>query len=52
MPIWGQLNLQEGIGVIIELLNYFHDYIMIILVLIMSFVTYIFCYVSFRPYVD
>lgn len=45
MSVWGQLNLQEGISVIIELINYFHDYIMSILVLILSFVTYIFLFV-------
>ena len=52
MIFWGQLNLQEGISVIIELLNYFHDYIIVILVLILSFVTYIFLFVIFRPYSD
>lgn len=45
MGIWGQLNLQEGISTIIELINYFHDYIITILVLILSFVTYLFIFV-------
>ena len=36
----------------IELLNYFHDYIIVILILIIFFVTYIFIYVSFSPYID
>lgn len=52
MPFWGQLNLQEGSTTSIELLNYFHDYIIVFLVLILSFVTYIFIYVSFSPYLD
>lgn len=52
MIVWGQLNFQEGSAVIIELLNYFHDYIMVILCLILSFVTYIFIYVAFTPYLD
>jgi cytochrome c oxidase subunit 2 len=38
--------------VTIELLNYFHDYIIVILILIIFFVTYIFIYVSFSPYID
>ena len=52
MIFWGQLNFQEGIRVIIELLNYFHDYIIVILILIITFVTYMFLYVIFSPYVD
>ncbi len=42
MPLWGQLGLQEGSTSIIELLNYFHDYMMVILTFIMTFVTYLF----------
>lgn len=42
MSFWGQLTLQEGITSIIELINYFHDYMIVILVLIMTFVTYLF----------
>lgn len=49
---WGQLNLQEGMSVIIEQLNYFHDYIMVLLILIFTFVTYIFIYVINSPYFD
>jgi len=52
MIVWGQINFQEGMSVIIELLNYFHDYIIVILILIITFVTYIFVYVSASPYVD
>lgn len=52
MIFWGQLNLQEGASVIIELINYFHDYMMSILVFIMVFVTYLFIFVLFRPYRD
>ena len=52
MIVWGQINFQEGMSVIIELLNYFHDYMIVILILIITFVTYMFVYVSARPYVD
>lgn len=52
MSIWGQLNFQEGIRTIIELINYFHDYIITILILILSFVTYIFIFVITSPRLD
>lgn len=52
MPFWGQLSLQEGTSTIIELLNYFHDYMMIILVLILTFVTYVFLAIMLTPQVD
>lgn len=45
MSVWGQLGFQEAISVIIELLNYFHDYIIIILIIIIVFVTYVFLYI-------
>lgn len=44
--------MQEGIGVIIELINYFHDYIMMILTIILVFVSYIFFYVILSPRLD
>ena len=50
--LWGQLNFQEGIRTTIEFLNYFHDYIIVILLLIITFVTYIFLYVSVSPHMD
>lgn len=52
MALWGQLNLQEGIRTIIELLNYFHDYMIVILTIILSFVTYVFLYVISVSYLD
>lgn len=52
MTFWGQLNFQEGMRTIIELINYFHDYMIIILLIILSFVTYIFLYVIFRSFLD
>lgn len=52
MSVWGQLNFQEGIRTIIELINYFHDYMITILVLILSFVTYIFLFVITTPRLD
>ena len=50
--VWGQLNFQEGTSVIIELLNYFHDYIIIILLIILTFVTYLFIIISFNTRLD
>lgn len=52
MIFWGQLNLQEGASVIIELINYFHDYIIRILTFILVFVTYLFFFVLYSPYSD
>lgn len=52
MSTWGQLNLQEGISTIIELINYFHDYIITFIVLILSFVTYMFTFVILSPRLD
>lgn len=52
MSFWGQLNLQEGVSTIIELLNYFHDYMIVILILILTFVTYMFIYVIISPLLD
>ena len=52
MLSWGQLNFNEGVRVIIELLNYFHDFLIIVLVLIMTFVSYMLVYVTFNPYTD
>lgn len=49
---WGQLSLQEGITTIIELINYFHDYIIAILLLIITFVTYLFIIVISSSKVD
>lgn len=52
MSTWGQLNLQEGIRTIIELINYFHDYMITFIVLILSFVTYMFAFVIISPRLD
>ena len=52
MLSWGQLNFNEGVSVIIELLNYFHDFLIVVLILIITFVTYILFYVTFTPYID
>lgn len=52
MIVWGQLNFAEGIRTIIELLNYFHDYIIVILLIILTFVTYLFGYIVLRPRLD
>jgi len=46
------LNLQEGIRVIIELLNYFHDYIIIFFLWILICVMYVFCAVLIEPKLD
>ena len=42
MRVWAQVGLQEGTSVIIELINYFHDYIIIFFLSIIVFVIYIF----------
>nr|YP_001739870.1 cytochrome c oxidase subunit II [Brachionus plicatilis]BAG12883.1 cytochrome c oxidase subunit II [Brachionus plicatilis] len=52
MSTWGQLNLQEGMSTIMELMNYFHDYMMTFIVLILSFVTYMFAFVIISPRLD
>lgn len=52
MITWNQFNLQEGSSVTIEIVNYFHDYIMRLLIFIMFFVTYVFIYVSKPSYTD
>jgi len=52
VSVWGQLNFQEGMSVIIELLNYFHDYMIVILTMILVFVTYIFAYILLNSRLD
>lgn len=52
MIVWGQLGLQEGTTSIIELMNYFHDYMIVILTLILTFVTYLFVSIMATPKVD
>lgn len=52
MSLWGQLNLQEGISSTIEILNYFHDYIIFILIFILLFVTYLFIWIMYTPLLD
>lgn len=42
MSFWRQLGLQEGISVIIEIINYFHDYMIILLTIILFFTGYSF----------
>ena len=39
---WSQLGLQQGASSIIELINYFHDHIIILLTIIILFVSYVF----------
>lgn len=46
------MGLQEGVRINIEVLNRFHDYMIAFLILILSFVTYIFIYVSLSLYSD
>lgn len=52
MASWGQLNLQEGIRTIIELINYFHDYMILLLTIILTFVTYVFVVVITNSRLD
>lgn len=49
---WAGLSLQEGISVIMELIIYFHDYMIVILVLIVCFVSYIFTLVGVSTGLD
>jgi heme/copper-type cytochrome/quinol oxidase subunit 2 len=52
MSVWGQLGFQESYRVVIELLNYFHDYMIMLLIIIMVFVSYIFGYILFSSSLD
>ena len=52
MPFWLQFGLQEGISTIIELMISFHDYMMIILCIIMAFVLYVFVLILSRTLTD
>jgi len=52
LPLWGQISFQDGATPIIELLIYFHDYIIMILILVIVFVTYVFGSLIFTPLVD
>jgi len=52
MSVWGQLNFQEGMRSTIEILNYFHDYMMLILIFILLFVTYLFLYILSSSLLD
>lgn len=52
MPVWSSFNFQEGVTTSIELLVYFHDYMNMFLLLILVFVSYLFVFVSFSPFLD
>lgn len=52
MSQWASLNLQEGTSIIIELMVYFHDYMMVILLIILGFVLYIFILISSTKLLD
>lgn len=52
MLTWGQLNLQEASSVVMEMLNYFHDYIIMLLIMIMFFVSYLFIYLLLSTKLD
>ena len=49
---WSQVSLTEASSTIIELLNYFHDYMIMILLLILVFVTYLFIFIISSPRLD
>ncbi len=49
---WAGLSLQEGSSVIMELMIFFHDYMIVILCLIMGFVSYIFLFVIITKNLD
>lgn len=52
MLTWGQLNLQEANSVVIEIINYFHDYMIMLLILIIFFVSYLFIYLLVSTKLD
>lgn len=52
MAFWSLFGLQDGNTNLIEIITYFHDYIIAILVVIMVFVTYIFALVLVKRGVD
>lgn len=52
MASWGQLGLQEGMSVTIELIVSFHDYMIVIMTAIFIVVTYIFITVSITSGLD
>ncbi len=52
MASWGQLGLQEGISVTMELIVGFHDYIMVIMSAILVSVSYLFVMVSISAGLD
>ena len=52
MASFSQLGLQEGGSVIMTLIVFFHDYIMVLLLVIMVFVSYIYLMILLRPGVD
>jgi cytochrome c oxidase subunit 2 len=52
MSYWGSLNLQNAVNAIIECIIYFHDYIIIILIRILIFITYFIFYISINFYLD
>ncbi len=52
MASWGQLGLQEGMSVTIELIVGFHDYMIVIITAIAIVVTYIFVTVSVSAGLD
>lgn len=52
MLTWGQLNLQEANSVVMEILNYFHDYMMMLLILVIFFVSYLFTYLLMSTKLD
>lgn len=52
MAIWSSLGLQEGITVIIQLMIQFHDYMIILLCVIIVFVRYIFVLILSSTLVD
>lgn len=52
MYYWAGLALQEAGRVVIELMIYFHDYIIVILTMILSFVGYMFLLVSSSSILD
>lgn len=52
MITWSQLGLQDSLSPIIEEFIFFHDFIILILVVIIRFVSFIMCSTSWNQFID
>nr|UKO33022.1 cytochrome c oxidase subunit II [Stenochironomus sp. 3CZ] len=52
MSTWANLNLQNSNSPIMEQLSFFHDHALLILILITSFISYMFLMMSFNKFIN